>query len=98
MAPEMWAQPKPKKDPNQRHKTFIRASAMVDSWSLGIVFLHCLNGELPDLDTIKQKVATVKDDKLRTILEALLNEDPLNRKYLHEIYQDVTNVSRYEYN
>ncbi len=73
-------------NPALRRKYLVRYSAMVDSWSFGIVFLHCLTGELPHLDEVREKIATVEDDVLRNVLKALLQEDPLNRKYLHEVY------------
>ncbi len=93
MAPEvLMGERQFRKDPELRKKYLIRCSAMVDSWSFGIVFLHCLTGDIPHLGDIKEKVATVEDKTLRVLLEALLNEDPLDRKYLHEVFPDVVKV------
>ncbi len=87
MAPELFMERRLlTTNPALSRKYLVRYSAMADSWSFGIVFLHCLTGELPYLEEVREKIATVDDDGLRNVLIPLLQEDPLNRKYLHEVY------------
>ncbi len=92
MAPEMF-QERQIRD-FERKKYLVRYNAMVDSWSLGIVFLHCYHGKLPqDTHQPQEEIFAIKDTgtKLKTVLETLLKQDPSERNYLHKILKQLEN-------
>ena len=82
MAPEVWKGERVVK-PELRRKVLFRYNSMVDSWSLGIVVLECYSGKVPE----NPAEVSIKDKKLAEIVDGLLQQNPEDRSYLHDLLE-----------
>ncbi len=85
MAPELFGNRQYRDTPGLRQKCLYRYNAMVDSWSFGITFVHCLTGVVPHEENLAYTKQLISDRALKGVVTALLQKNPLKRHFLHEI-------------